>query len=120
MAVHLYLATVVVTFDDLPFASPRERGREVRDGLMAHPDVVTVRPDGEETRWLYRVDVEADGEDAAREPSKRPAEQLATRLGCQVRIDRVSLMDEDEKHAFHGSFRGMHELARRGGVQRAR
>jgi hypothetical protein len=119
MASHLYLATVVATFDGLPACSPRERGRVVRDGLMAHPDVVTVRPDGEETRWLYRVDVEAGGEDAAHEPSTRPASQLASRLGCRVHIERVSLMDEHEKQSFHGRFRGMHELTR-GGPQRAR
>lgn len=117
MAEHLYLATVVVTFSDLPCSSRRERGRAIRDGLMDHPDVVTVRPDGEETRWLYRVDVEAPSEGAAHEPSTRPAERLAPQLGCQVRIERVSLMDEDEKLAFHGRFRGMHELSRRGGPQ---
>jgi hypothetical protein len=119
VASHLYLATVVATFDGLPDSSPRERGRVLRDGLMAHPDVVTVRPDGEETRWLYRVDVEATGEDAAREPSTLPAAQLASRLGCRVSIERVSLMDEHEKQSFHGRFRGMHALSRQGGPHRA-
>lgn len=110
MAAHLYLATVVATFSDLPSTSAREQGRAVRDGLMAHHDVVTVRPDGEETRWLYRVDVEASGEDAAQEPAVRPARQVASRLGCEVRIEQVSCMDEHGKRALHGRFRGMHEV----------
>lgn len=101
----LVLATVVVTFDlGADGWSDGFPATAVRDALMDHPDVVTVRPDSGEASWLYRMDVEFERADTAREVAVTPARHLAQRFGWQANIESVVFMSEREKAVFHRRF----------------
>lgn len=114
----------MVTFDPdgsdpLPGGFP---ATAVRDALMAHPDVVTVRPDSGTNCWLYRMDVQFDRVDTAREAAVVPGLAVARRFAWPARIESVVFMSEREKAAFHRRFvqarsvwSGGDQAARRGG-----
>lgn len=101
----LVLATVVVTFelaDD--GGSEGFPATAVRDALMDHPDVVTVRPDRGETCWLYRMDVEFDHHETTREAAMEPGRRVAERFGWKAHVESVVFMSEREKAAFQRRF----------------
>lgn len=102
----LFLASVVVEF-----ASPGPDGPQtplsaiqIRDAFMGHPAVVTVRPDGHERRWLYRVDLESTSSTPPRAPALRPAMRVARDLGLVADVRRFSLMSPAEREVFHARF----------------
>jgi len=101
----LVLATVVVTFE--PTDDGGSEGfpaTAVRDALMDHPDVVTVRPDSGETCWLYRMDIQFELDETAREAAMEPGRRVAERFGWRAQVGSVVFMSEREKAVFHRRF----------------
>jgi hypothetical protein len=101
----LVLATVVVRFHDRGGADVEGASTTaVRDALMEHPDVVTVRPDGGDTTWLYRMDVEVERIEDASDTAAMPGQSVAERFGWQADFEGVVFMGSSEKAAFHRRF----------------
>lgn len=105
-ALMLFLATVVVEF--VPTSADGRlvgfRAGSVRDAFMDNPDVVTVRPEGDEHCWLYRVDLESRSPTPSTAPALRPALRIAGDFGWHLRVVRVGLMSKAEREVFHARF----------------
>jgi hypothetical protein len=99
----LYLATVVVRVEpgDPGVASV---SATVSDALMAHPDVVTVRPEFADAVWLFRMDVWGRTSQEAVTRTAAPVEAMSRATGLAATVMDVRLMGEAEKRRFHHPF----------------
>lgn len=102
----LWLATVVVEFSppNGQLVEDLAEATWIRDTLMEEPAVATVRPDGGDLRWLYRMDVEAAPTAAMEAFARSPAALVAERGGWEYDVARVGWMSDAERRKFHFRF----------------